>query len=160
MGGFRGLHQRSSGYDSAFPMQRGLGSVPGWGTKILHVAWPKKKIKKVLTKKVNGLSLFGGSPFQDGVISKSSSDVNGESRVAGRLAAGLGSVHLCGTPVLLREVMGSGSQLFSQPFSSLPFRFLPHCLPHLLAPPSPWTWVGGSIRVLGLPRLLAPPAAP
>ena len=23
----------------------GVGSIPGWGTKILHTVWPKKEIK-------------------------------------------------------------------------------------------------------------------
>ena len=26
----------------------GAGSIPGWGTKILHTVWPKKEIKKIL----------------------------------------------------------------------------------------------------------------
>ena len=31
------------GYDSVVPVQGGVGPIPGWGTKIPHVAWPKKE---------------------------------------------------------------------------------------------------------------------
>lgn len=43
------------------------------------MAKKKIKLKKYIKKKVSGLLLFGGSPFQGGVISKGSSVVNGES---------------------------------------------------------------------------------
>ena len=35
-------------HHSALPLRAGSGLIPGWGTKILHAALPKKKKKKFL----------------------------------------------------------------------------------------------------------------
>ena len=34
----QGIPWQSSGLDSVLPLQGGLGSIPGWGTKILQAA--------------------------------------------------------------------------------------------------------------------------
>ena len=53
----KGLPGQSSGYDSRLPLQGGMGSTPGWGTKIPQAQCVAKRAKKTAKPTEAGLAL-------------------------------------------------------------------------------------------------------